>query len=68
MKSLLAPGIALISKVSFAKKFVLISLLFYLPLMTFSGLLVRDSLTEIKSAELEQQGLWLIAEIGRAHV
>ena len=63
MKSLLAPGIALISKVSFAKKFVLISLLFYLPLMTFSGLLVRDSLTEIKSAELEQQGLWLIAEL-----
>ncbi|AUM12260.1 methyl-accepting chemotaxis protein [Ketobacter alkanivorans] len=63
MKSLLAPGIALISRVSFAKKFVLISLLFYVPLLIFSGMIVRDSVTQIRNAELEQQGLQLSVEL-----
>ncbi|RLT93092.1 methyl-accepting chemotaxis protein [Ketobacter sp.] len=63
MHALLAPGIALISRVSFAKKFILISLLFYVPLMTFSGMMVRDSLIEIHNAEREQDGLALIGEM-----
>ena len=63
MKSLLAPGIALISRVSFAKKFVLISLLFYVPLLIFSGMIVRDSVTQIRNAELEQEGLQLAGEL-----
>ena len=63
MKSLLTPGIALISRVSFAKKFIIISLLFYVPLFIFSGIMVRDSLTEIQSAELEMDGLDLMGEL-----
>lgn len=63
MKSLLAPGIALISRVSFAKKFILISLLFYIPLLMFSGIMVRDSVTQIRSAELEREGLALTVEL-----
>lgn len=63
MKSLLAPGIALISRVSFAKKFVLISLLFYVPLLIFSGITVRDSIVQIRNAELERDGLALVTEL-----
>lgn len=63
MKLLLKPGIALISRVSFAKKFVIISLLFYVPLFIFSGMMVRDSITQIQSAELEMDGLALLQEL-----
>ena len=50
MKSLLGPGIALISRVSFAKKFVIISLLFYVPLLIFSAIMVRDSTIQVQNA------------------
>ena len=63
MKSLLGPGIALISRVSFAKKFVIISLLFYVPLLIFSAIMVRDSTIQVQNAEREREGLTLIAEL-----
>ena len=63
MKSLLGPGIALSSRVSFAKKFVIISLLFYVPLLIFSAIMVRDSTIQVQNAEREREGLTLIAEL-----
>ncbi|MDB6051388.1 MAG: chemotaxis protein [Pseudomonas sp.] len=60
MKSLLYPAIALMNRLSFAMKFTLISILFFLPMLVTNFYLVRDSYREFVGTRIELQSLELV--------
>ncbi|WP_160288278.1 methyl-accepting chemotaxis protein [Pseudomonas sp. QL9] len=61
MKTVLAPAIALMNRLSFGMKFSLISVLFFLPMLVTNFYLVRDSYRQFVSTRAELQSLQLIA-------
>jgi methyl-accepting chemotaxis protein len=60
MKTLMYPGIALMNRLSFARKFGLMSMLFFLPMLATNLYLVRDSYRRYVSTQIEQQSLDLL--------
>ncbi len=60
MKSLLYPAVALMNRLSFAMKFTLISILFFLPMLITNYYLVRDSYREFIGTQTELQSLELV--------
>jgi methyl-accepting chemotaxis protein len=60
MKTLMYPAIALMNRLSFAKKFGLISMLFFLPMLASNLYLVRDSYRRYVSTQVELQSLDLL--------
>jgi methyl-accepting chemotaxis protein len=60
VKSLLYPAIALMNRLSFAMKFTLISILFFLPMLVTNFYLVRDSYREFVGTRIELQSLELV--------
>ncbi|MDB5983689.1 MAG: chemotaxis protein [Pseudomonas sp.] len=60
MKSLLYPAVALMNRLSFAMKFTLISILFFLPMLITNYYLVRDSYREFVGTQTELQSLELV--------
>lgn len=60
MKSLLLPAVTLMNRLSFGRKFSLISVLFFLPMLVTSFYLVRDSYREFSATEVELQSLDLL--------
>ncbi len=63
MTALFAPGKALLSRISFAQKFVFISLLFYAPLLYFSSIMVRESLSVIHTVEQAKDGIDMLEQL-----
>ncbi|MGV8919119.1 MAG: methyl-accepting chemotaxis protein [Pseudomonas sp.] len=61
MKSLLYPAVALMNRLSFAMKFTLISILFFLPMLVTNFYLVRDSYREFVGTRTELHSLDLVA-------
>ena len=69
----MAPAVNLLKRLSFAKKFILIGLVFALPLLVLSGVLYHERSTSIEQARREHQGLEristmraLLEQIGQA--
>lgn len=60
MKSLMYPAIALMNRLSFAMKFGLMSMLFFLPMLATNLYLVRDSYRQYVSTQIELQSLDLL--------
>lgn len=60
MMSLMYPAIALMNRLSFAKKFGLMSMLFFLPMLASNLYLVRDSYRRYVSTQVELQSLDLL--------
>ncbi|MDB6146116.1 MAG: chemotaxis protein [Pseudomonas sp.] len=60
MSSLLYPAVALMNRLSFAMKFTLISVLFFLPMLVTNYYLVRDSYREFVGTQTELQSLELV--------
>ncbi|MES2820521.1 MAG: methyl-accepting chemotaxis protein [Pseudomonadota bacterium] len=60
MKSLLYPAIALMNRLSFAMKFSLISVLFFLPMLVTNSFLVRDSYQQFVGTRTELASLELL--------
>lgn len=63
MKALFIPAIKLINMMRYAYKFALISLLFYVPLIFTSYLIVNVAYQAIKAADNKQQGVEIIDHI-----
>ncbi|SDO79868.1 methyl-accepting chemotaxis protein [Pseudomonas jinjuensis] len=61
MKTALYPAIALMNRLSFGKKFSLISVLFFLPMLITNFYLVRDSYRQFVTTRIEVQGMQQIA-------
>ena len=57
MKHLLYPAIALMNRLSFGKKFSLISILFFLPMLATSIYLMSDALQQFHVTRAELQGI-----------
>lgn len=60
MRSLMSPAIALMNRLSFAMKFSLISVLFFVPMLLTNFYLVRDSYQEFVGTRHELQSLELV--------
>jgi signal transduction histidine kinase/CheY-like chemotaxis protein len=60
---LLAPGVRLMSRLSYARKFVLISLLFAIPLALMMAVWLREISERIAFAEQERAGLEYVAAL-----
>jgi methyl-accepting chemotaxis protein len=60
VKSLLYPAIALMNRLSFAMKFTLISILFFLPMLVTNFYLVRDAYHELVGTRTELQSIELL--------
>lgn len=63
LRALLAPAIVIMDKLSFGKKFILVSILFIIPL-TFQGItLISASFSEINKAKAESEGIELMVKM-----
>lgn len=60
MKALIAPGMLLISRLSFANKFILISLLFFVPLVWLSYTVIHSAWQKIEITHSQRKGLELL--------
>ncbi|HLD66811.1 MAG TPA: methyl-accepting chemotaxis protein [Pseudomonas sp.] len=60
MKTVLYPAIALMNRLSFAMKFSLISVLFFLPMLVTNYYLVRDSYQQFVGTRAERESLDLL--------
>ena len=60
MKTVLYPAIALMNRLSFAMKFSLISVLFFLPMLVTNYYLVRDSYQQFVGTRAELESLDLL--------
>lgn len=60
MKRLLYPAVALMNRLSFGKKFSLISVLFFLPMLVTNFYLVRDAYAQLNASRVELQSLDLL--------
>ena len=75
MNGLLAPAVALMNKLSYAKKFGVISITFFVPLLFLSYAIVNQTYGYIKQAEEASDSLIVVKDvlavahqIGRSHV
>lgn len=60
LKNILFPGMKLISRLGFANKFMLISLLFFVPLVWLSYTVINDVYKQIEITENQRKGLELL--------
>ena len=60
MKALLAPGMALFGKIKYPAKFAIISLIYTVPLLIISGVIISSLSKEINFLEDEQKGIQYI--------
>lgn len=63
MDRLLAPAILLINQLTYAKKFILVSLLFYIPIGIMSSILISGAYQNIVTADKKVHGAELINEL-----
>lgn len=63
MNGLLAPAIALMNKLSYAKKFGVISITFFVPLLLLSYVIVNQTYEHIKKAEQASDSLVVVTDI-----
>lgn len=63
MERLLSPAIFFINQLTFAKKFVLVSLLFYIPILLMSYALIDQAYQNIKTADRKLQAKVLISDL-----
>lgn len=62
MKTLLSPAMALMNRLSFAKKFGLISVVFFLPILVTSFYLLRDAYEQFVRTEVARTSLSLLGD------
>lgn len=62
MKTLLYPAISLMNRLSFAMKFSLISVLFFLPMLATNYYLIRDAYAQFVGTRTELSGLGLLKD------
>ncbi|UZE96082.1 methyl-accepting chemotaxis protein [Alkalimarinus alittae] len=60
LKNIFFPGMKLISRLGFANKFMLISLLFFVPLVWLSYTVINDAYRQIEITENQRKGLELL--------
>ena len=60
LKSILYPGMLLIARLGFANKFILISMLFFVPLIWLSYSVIDDSYEQIQVTKHQREGLKLL--------
>lgn len=60
LKNILYPGMLLISRLGFANKFTLISLLFFIPLVWLSYSVIDESYGKIKTTKSQREGLVML--------
>ena len=63
MKALLAPGIALFSQLRYTAKFMVFSVVFMIPLLTISGILITNITDDIRFLESEKKGVRYIQSL-----
>ena len=63
MHGLLAPAIMLMNKLSYAKKFGVISLTFFIPLLLLSYAIINQTYQQIEKAKVEQESLKIVQDI-----
>ena len=63
MDRLLAPAILFINQLNYASKFILVSLLFYIPLSVMSFVLINSAYQDIVTADNKVQGIAIIDEL-----
>ena len=63
MRTLFVPAISLINSLRYAYKFILISLLFYIPLLAISYLVINTAYDEIKTSNKRVQGAALLQQV-----
>ncbi|MFT5592281.1 MAG: methyl-accepting chemotaxis protein [Oceanicoccus sp.] len=63
MNGLLAPAIALMNKLSYAKKFGVISITFFVPLLLLSYAIVNQTYEQIKQAEQATNSLIIVNDV-----
>lgn len=63
MYGLLAPAIALMNRLSYAEKFGVISITFFVPLLFLSYLIINQTYTEIQKAKLERESLIEVSDV-----
>ena len=63
MQMLLAPGMALLNRLRFPFKFLLVGVIMFIPLLTMSWLLIQGNVKEIDGLKSERNGLSYITAI-----
>lgn len=63
MNGLLAPAIALMNRLSYAKKFGVISITFFVPLLLLSYAIVNQTYEQIQKAQIERESLVVIQDV-----
>ena len=63
MRTLFIPAISLINSLRYAYKFILISLLFYIPLLAISYLVINTAYDEIKTSNKKVQGVEFLHQV-----
>ena len=63
MYGLLAPAIALMNRLSYAKKFGVISVTFFVPLLLLSYFILNQTYSEIQKAKLERDSLTQVSDV-----
>ncbi|GAA6135133.1 methyl-accepting chemotaxis protein [Oceaniserpentilla sp. 4NH20-0058] len=63
MNGLLAPAIALMNRLSYAKKFGVISVIFFIPLIMLSFIIINQTYNEIEKAKLARGSLSQVSAI-----
>lgn len=63
MKVILSPAIRFINSMRYAYKFILISMLFYIPLCVVSAMVVNSAYKEVKAADIELQGVQTLSKV-----
>ncbi len=63
MRTLFVPAISLINALRYAYKFILISLLFYIPLLAISYLVINTAYDEIKTSNKKVQGAIFLQQV-----
>lgn len=63
MNGLLAPAIALMNRLSYAKKFGVISITFFVPLLLLSYAIVNQTFEQIQKAQTERESLVVIQDV-----
>jgi len=63
MRTLFIPAISLINSLRYAYKFILISLLFYIPLLAISYLVINTAYNEIITSDKKVQGVELLQQV-----
>lgn len=63
MNGLLAPAIALMNKLSYAKKFGVISITFFVPLLLLSYAIVNQTYEQIEKARAANESLEVVSDV-----